>query len=104
MEPTQPISDWQYLRDPKNGINQTPVYLRTELTQEIQSVEEALKFLRNKRMEFVPSKRKGSVLVIWESPQIEIGRSPMGNDKNTDDQEIVSVLAAHGIQVRIDRS
>lgn len=97
---------WQYLPDSTRKMNQTPVYMETQLTPEIWDAGAALRYVRDN----LPSPlllRKISadgmtvVLEASKNPRILIGRAPPTLDANKDIQEILDVLGSHGIQGEI---
>ena len=97
-----PENACEYLADPHRDMNRTEVYVRTQVTTDIWSVEAALRYMREQLPHPLPLRKISAdgltvVLEACAQPQIRIGRSVPRNNPTEDIQEILAVLESHGI-------
>lgn len=99
---TAPATACEYLADHHREMKRTEVYVQTQVTTDIWSVEAAMRYMRDQLPQPLPLRKVSSdgLTVILEAsaqPQIRIGRSLPRNNPTEDIQEILSVLKSHGI-------
>src|ERR1035437_1811302 len=94
---------WQYLRDPRAGVNRTPVYLKLcAPTPEVADVAGALRHIgrlpRPIRLRLVSAPGESVQFEVCSNPLIVVGRSPHQLGKAAEEtREILQVLAAQGL-------
>src|SRR5437016_5895012 len=96
-----------YLPDSSRMLNKTQVYVTTQLNSQIDSLEAAMRFLRERSPSSLSLRRVSGegLTVVFEAcarPRIRIGRSAPRQDPDEDVKEILSVLASHGIQCQVE--
>lgn len=97
---------WKYLPDPLNEISKTLVFIKAYVSPNTPDIEAAFRLLRDYRPSPLLLKKTSpdGLTVILEAnrnPKIVFGRSVPTDDPEVDVREIISVLAANGMQAKV---
>jgi hypothetical protein len=96
----------EFLPHPNQGLKQSQVFIKLWPTDEVTSIEEAMKYLRDRAPRPVvlsPLPREGHLTVVVRGsqiPRIEFGRSVPSGNWQADFEEIANILKAHGVSVQ----
>ncbi|MHB1530426.1 MAG: hypothetical protein ACYCXT_13600 [Acidiferrobacteraceae bacterium] len=106
MEPPSSGTVWKYFPDPVKGINKTKVFIKAYVSTDIPDIEAAFRFLQDRCPSPLLLKKTSpdGLTVILEAnrnPKIVFGRSVPTGDPEADAREIISVLAANGLQAKV---